>query len=198
MEDKDKALEQLDNIHNYMVDSEDNTPYDSNIILLWAFASAVMFLSFEVVLGFGVASAVLFVVGVSAFTYGVGAFMLRRENYKYDIAKMTHNQVITNYNYMFAIVFAIVLTLVFNVNDIGKYSYSAWVFLIAFANFNAGVVLNKGSFRLAGVVGLVVGALMFGVFMYFGAFALEGYDKYISALVCSGSLVYMAIVAKRD
>ncbi len=197
MKDKDKALEQLDNIHSYMVDSEDKTPYDSNIILLWALASAVMFLSFEIVLGFGVYYAIFFVIGVSALASGVGFFMTRRENYKYDIAKMTHNQTIMNYDYIIAIGFAIILTMVFNQNDIGSYSYPTWVFLIGFVNLNAGLILNKACFRLAGMFGLVVGALMFGGFLYFGVDYLSHYDRYISTIVCSGSLVYIAMMLKR-
>jgi hypothetical protein len=75
MEDKEKVLEQLDNIHNYIVDSEDNAPFNANIILLWAFTSAIMFLGFEDILVFGISYAILFVIGVSVLAYEIKLFI---------------------------------------------------------------------------------------------------------------------------
>ena len=197
MENKNKALEQLENIHNYMVDNEDGTPLDSSIFLLWAFASSIMFLGFESVLELNINFAILFLVSIIILAFGFELFLLRRENYKYDIVNITHNQIMMKWNYIISIIFAIILTVIFNTNTIGIYSYPSWVFLIAFANFNIGLILNKYYFIIAGIFGLVVGSLIFIILVYMNLEYLYEYYKFISTIACSGSLVYIGIMIKR-
>lgn len=196
MEDKDKALKQLDDIHSSIVDSEDKTPLNPNAILLWSFASAIMFLGFEYVLSFNLYYAISFVVGISLISYMIEFFLIRRENYKYDVMNITHNQVMIQWNYNIAIVFAIILTFIFNTNDFGIYSYPSWVFLIAFANFNTGLILNKNSFKLAGIFGLVIGGVMFISLPYIELYYLS-FIQIVSIVSCSGSLAYISIDLKR-
>ena len=138
LENKKKIFKQLEDIHNYIVNDENIIPYNRNRLFLWGFISASMFLGFEFILHFSFFYAIFYIVGLSILSSLFGIYFTKKDNIKYELYSFTNNQKFIDINYLIIIIFAIILTYIFVLNNLGYYSYPIWVFLIGFGHINSG------------------------------------------------------------
>ena len=54
MNEKEQILEQLDEINSSLFDSQKFSPYNYNVLVLWGFVSALLFLTFDIIASFSI------------------------------------------------------------------------------------------------------------------------------------------------
>ena len=197
-QDKHKALNQLDDIHNYLIDKESIIPYGANSLFVWAFISAILFLGFESISQISLFYAMFGILAITFFGLGVGIYYNKKENSKYELLKFTKSQKFILINQLMLIGIGIMFSYVFVANDIGYYCYPTWIFLIGFLNLNIGLILNSSMFKIISIINIAVSLLMFIILI--GEFAenMVYYFSFISTFICSGSLLYLGIMAKNN
>ena len=196
MSDKQVAIEQLNEIHSTLVDKEKFLPYNYNILILWGVISAVLFLTFEKVAGFGAVYSVGYILGFILLGTLVEYYFMKIENSKYDLSQLTKTQKFIEAIYGFSTIFGGLMTYLLLQNDLIQYAYITWIFLLGTNKFMIGFAINQKQFQVAGVLSISISFILFLASLY--GIDTKEVGKYLAVIFVSGGCVYLGIVTKKE
>ncbi len=195
---KEKVLNQLHNIHSSLIDKEKFVPYNYNVLVMWGVISAILFLTFETVAKIDIWYSMGYIGIVIGVSFLVEMYFIKKENLKYDLEKFTKAQTFIETVYTFSVIFAILLTYILISSSLEVYAYLSWIFLLGFANFIAGFVLNNKKFTTVGIISISVAFAIFTISFLLSPLYFADNIKFISVLFSSGGLIYLGISVKKD
>lgn len=198
MSKKEEVLNQLNQIHSSLMDNEKFIPFNYGVLIMWGVISAILILTFDNISIFGVWYGIAYIGGVVILGFFVERYFTKKENKKYDLKEFTLLQKFVETNYTFCIIFAIVLTYIFVSNSVGVYSYLSWMFLIGYADFVTGFVLNNKRFTAVGLLNISASIAIITITFIFSPLVIALYIKYISAIFVGGGLIYLGISIKKE
>jgi len=198
MDSKEEVLNQLGDIHSSLVDKEKFLPYNYNLLIMWGIISAILYLTFEEVSKMSIWYALGYIVGVLIIGFLFELYFIRKENIKYNLQKFTKVQTYIEANYTFAIVFAVVLTIIFTTNNLIVYAYLSCIFLFGYSDWVSGFILNNRKFTVVGLINMSVSLAIFTICILFNPALIQSSIKYIAVLFSSGGLIYLGISIKKD
>ncbi len=198
MSDKEEVLNQLNDIHSSLVDQEKFVPYNYDVLIMWGVISAILFLTFDVVAKLSIWYSVTYIGVVLAIGFLVEIYFIKKENIKYDLEVFTKTQTFIETIFTFSIIFSIVLTYIFISNSLDIYGYLAWIFLLGFAVYVTGFILNNSKFALVGIINISVSLAIFVFSFIFDPVLFASYVKYVAVLFSSGGFIYLGISIKKE
>ena len=197
MSEKEAVLEQLNQIESSLIDNERFMPFNYRVLIMWGFISAILILSFEDVAKlYSVWIAVSYIGIVTTIGFVIEVYFTKKENKKYDIKKFTKLQKFIETNYTFSIIFSMALTYIFVSNDLGVYSYLAWMFMFGYADFITSFVVNCKKMSAVGLINITASIAIVSITFIFGTDVIESFMKYIAVLFLSGSLIINGLILK--
>ena len=198
MSEKEEVLSQLNSIHSTLVDNEKFLPYNYNVLIMWGFLSAFLFLAFGQVATLGIWYSAGMIAVTIALGFIIEMYFTKKENIKYDIEELTKLQKFIEINYTFSVLFATLLTVIFVSNSIGAYAYISWMFLLGFSNYITGFILNKKRFTVVGLLSITSSVALITISFIFDPSLLNDIAKYMAVLLISGGFIYIGIVTKKE
>ena len=211
MEEKEKVLKQIDNINSSFLDIEKFIPWSPNSYIVFGIMSIALYLGI-VPADMGYSFWLFFtVIGIFS-AYFIHLFLVRREMQKYNLTKYSKAQLFIEYVLVINISIVILLTHIFNADQVGPYGYAIGVLFIGFDLFIRGYVINNNLVKKTGLVMVFAGILMLiSIFIFMSIFIpifmpiamssfiiFIGYIEYVSALFGGVSLVWLGIMLKKN
>ncbi len=193
---KQKVLSQLDNIHNVLCDKQNIIPYGHTTIFIWAVISAILFLGFEPTSNISLTYAMVGIVLISLLGLAWSRYESKKENTKYDLFTLTHSQKFIYINNALFVGLGIVLSYIFVKYQIGYFCYPIWVFLIGFLILNIGFIINNKQFKIIAFSNILISILLLLSLIINFSHHILSYLSIVSALITSGSLIYLGFVIK--
>ena len=198
MNEKEQILEQLDEINSSLFDSQKFSPYNYNILVLWGFVSALLFLTFDIIASYEVIYSVGYLASIIFITMLIEKYYIKQENIKYDLEKFTKTQKFIDSLYTFTTIISLFLTYLFFINDMVFYIYLIWIIMIAFTNYIVGFIINNKYFTTVGLINLSVVFSIFTISFIFSPDILSEYIKYIAVMFSSFGCMYIGIKSKKE
>jgi len=198
MSEKEQILEQLDEINSSLFDSQKFAPYNYNVLVLWGFVSALLFLTFDIIASFSVIYSISYLASIIFFTMLIERYYIKQENIKYDLDKFTKTQKFIESVYTFTTIISLFLTYLFFINDMVFYIYLIWMLMIAFTNYIIGFIINNKYFTTVGIMTMSVVFAVFTISFIFSPDILSDYIKFIAVIFSSFGCMYIGIKSKKE
>ena len=167
MSEKEKVLQQINEIKSHLVDKELFFPYNFNACHVWSLISIVLTLimipSYEQ--GIVVGTVVTFTFVLVGFV--VEGILTKKVNESYDIDDCTRRQQFIMKNFMMIALFAIVFSTVLASYKLYIPIFILWLFLISLGHFAVGFVLNIKDYEKVAMFNIVMALILSAVGVYF-------------------------------
>ena len=198
MNEKQQILEQLDEINSSLFDSQKFVPYNYNVLVLWGFVSALLFLTFDIIASYEIIYSIGYLGSIIFVTMLIEKYYIKQENIKYDLEKFTKTQKFIESLYTFTTIISLFLTYLFFINDMVFYIYLIWMIMIAFTNYIVGFIINNKYFTTVGIMTMSVVFAVFTISFIFSPDILSDYIKFIAVMFSSFGCMFIGIKSKKE
>ena len=167
MSEKEKVLQQINEIKSHLVDKELFFPYNFNACHVWSLISIILTLimipSYEQSIVVGTVVTFTFVL----VGFVVEGILTKKVNESYDIDDCTRRQQFIMKNFMMIALFAIVFSTVLASYKLYIPIFILWLFLISLGHFAVGFVLNIKDYEKVAMFNIVMAIILSAVGVYF-------------------------------
>lgn len=184
--DENDILNQLDEIQLSLQESEKFIPYNYDLIIMWGVISTILFIFSEIFFVQGIVVGGLFLSCVLGLGFAIEYFFIKKENKKYKLAKFTNLQSFINTLFAFSMIFGVIFTVVLVKITAIIYIPLLWMFIIGFANFSVGYVINGGAFKIFGIVVVGSSLILFAVSIFKGVSDVDCFTNNTAAILTLG------------
>ena len=196
MSKKEKALNQLNQIHSTLVDKEKFLPYNYKILILWGVIIGVLLLTYEEIAKINLLLSVGYILGFVLVGSVVEFYFMKKENKKYELFTLTKTQKFIETVYGINTIFGVMLTYFLVSNSLTEYSYIVWIFLLGFSKYLVGFATNQKQFSYTGILSIIVAFILFLVALY--GIDTKEIGKYLSVIFISGSCIYLGLILNKE
>ena len=167
MSEKEKVLQQINEIKSHLVDKEVFFPYNFNASHVWSAISLVLTLimipSYEYSIVVGIVVTSVFVL----IGFVVEGVLTKQVNESYDIDDCTRRQQFIMKNFVMIALFAIVFSSVLASYKLYIPIFILWLFLISLGYFGVSFVLNIKNYEKVATFNIFMVLILSGVALYF-------------------------------
>ena len=196
MSEKEKVLQQINEIKSHLVDKELFFPYNFNACHVWSLISIILTLimipSYEHSILVGTVVTTVFVL-IGFIVEGV---LTKQVNDSYDIDDCTRRQQFIMKNFIMIALFAIVFSTVLASYKLYIPIFILWLFLISLGHFAVSFVLNIKDYEKVATFNIFMALLLSVVGVYFNLLEDRGtFLTLVQAVVIFGLAVLPSWVA---
>lgn len=200
MNEKEKVIQQINDIKHHLVDKEVFFPYNYNACHIWSVITVILTLiiipiySYDITVGF----VTLFV--LISFGFVAEGLMTKKVNQSYDINDCTKRQQFIMKNFLMLSLFSIAISTILASYSLYSLMLIVWIFTISIGFFAISFALNIKLYAKISQFNIIIALALLTVGLHWSLFEYQSFVYVVQGftLLCLAVLpTYLAIVQKK-
>ena len=168
MSEKEEALKHLSEIKSVLIDKDSFFPYNYNALIVWGIIGMVMTVFMTSIYNSSVMWGTIFSIVMMTIGFLIEGFLTKRVNENYDIDDCTKRQKFIMVMFTSLTLFGIAFSALLAKGGLTILIYLLWIFLIGFADYAVGFILNIKLFKFTSSLKMSVAITLLVVSYFMG------------------------------